>query len=111
VDQENKMNSNKKLKLKNELKKTLKEGLLNQLVNPGSGELDKYLTKIDKLITETIESCDDLIKEGEEMTTEDILRLPQVGERNRLILEMVGMLRKLKNDLISVPSQTRQKMG
>ena len=45
------------------------------------------------------------------MTTEDILRLPQVGERNRLILEMVGMLRKLKNQLISMPSQTRQKMG
>lgn len=101
---------NKKF-LKKELKNTLKEGLLNQLVNPGSGELDKYLSKVDKLISETIDTCDELIEEGEEMTTEDVLRLPQVAERNRIILEMVGILRKLKNDLISMPSQTRQKIG
>jgi hypothetical protein len=70
------------------MKAVLKEGLLSKLVNPGHGELDKYLTKVDDLLTETIEGCDELIKEGEEIMEEDILRLPQVGERNRLILQI-----------------------
>jgi len=101
----------KKVQFKNEIKAVLKEGLLSKLVNPGHGELDKYLTKVDSLLSETIEGCDELIKEGEEIMEEDILRLPQVGERNRLILEMIGILRKLKNDLATIPTQTRQKMG
>lgn len=101
----------KKSQFKNEMKEVLKEGLLSKIVNPGHGELDKYLSKVDKVITDTIETCTDLIEEGEEIMEEDILRLPQVGERNRLILDMIGILRKLKNDLATMPNQTRQKMG
>lgn len=101
----------KKVQFKNEMKAVLKEGLLSSIINPGHGELDKYLTKVDKVITDTIETCGELIEEGEELMEEDILRLPQVGERNRIILDMIGILRKLKNDLATMPNQTRQKMG
>jgi hypothetical protein len=101
----------KKSEFENEIKKMYKEGLLSTVVNPGHGELDKYLSKVDKVITNTIKSCNDLIEEGEELMEEDILRLPQVGERNRMILEMIGILRKLKSHLVNIPTQTRQKMG
>jgi hypothetical protein len=101
----------KKSEFRKELKAIFKEGLMSKLVNPGNGELDKYVGKVDKFIDSAVDDCEKLIEEGGELMEEDAFRLPQVGERNRMILEMIGMLKKFKNDLISIPTQTRQKMG
>lgn len=101
----------KKSEFKKQLKQIFKEGLMSDIVNPGNGELDKFVKKVDKFIDDSIESCDELTKEGKEMMEEDILRLPQSGERNRLILELIGLLTKFKHSLVEIPTQTRQKMG
>ena len=101
----------KKSEFKKELKQIFKEGLMSDIVNPGNGKLDKFVKKVDKFIDESIEACDELVEEGKEMMEEDAFRLPQSGERNRLLLEMIGLLSKFKHSLIEIPTQTRQKMG
>lgn len=90
---------------------SIKEGLMSNLLNPGHGGLDKYTTKVDLFIDESISTCDSLIQEAEAMLEEDFYRLPQAGERTRLILEMIGLLKKYKCDLENIPWQLRQRMG
>lgn len=94
-----------------EQKKKLNEGLMSTLLSPGHNQLDKYTSKVDAFIDDSIETCDKLIKESEDLLEEDFYRLPQAGERSRLILEMVGLLKKYKCDLENIPWQLRQRMG
>ncbi len=90
---------------------SLNEGLMSDLLNPGNGKLDKYTSKVDAFIDEAIETCDELVEEGNSMLEEDFYRLPQAGERSRLILEMIGLIKKFKCDLENIPWQLRQRMG
>jgi hypothetical protein len=90
---------------------SLNEGLMSDLLNPGNGKLDKYTSKVDAFIDEAIETCDELTEEGNSLLEEDFYRLPQAGERSRLILEMIGLIKKFKCDLENIPWQLRQRMG
>jgi len=94
-----------------EEKQKIHEGLMSDLLNPGNGKLDKYTSKVDAFIDEAIETCDELVEEGNSMLEEDFYRLPQAGERSRLILEMIGLIKKFKCDLENIPWQLRQRMG
>jgi hypothetical protein len=90
---------------------SLNEGLMSNLLNPGHGELDKFTSKVDAFIDSSIESCNELIEESNTLLEEDFYRLPQAGERTRLLLELVGLLKKYKCDLENIPWQLRQRMG
>jgi hypothetical protein len=91
--------------------KSINEGLMSDLLNPGHGELDKFTSKVDAFIDSSIETIDKLIKESNDLLEEDLYRLPQTGERSRLLLEMIGLLKKYKCDLENIPWQLRQRMG
>ncbi|NBP14291.1 hypothetical protein EBU95_07805 [bacterium] len=91
--------------------KNLNEGLMSDLLNPGNGKLDKYTSKVDAFIDDAIETCDELVEEGNGLLEEDFYRLPQAGERSRLILEMIGLIKKFKYNLENIPWQLRQRMG
>jgi len=94
-----------------EEKQKIHEGLMSDLLSPGNGQLDKYTSKVDAFIDEAIETCDELVEEGNSILEEDFYRLPQAGERSRLILEMIGLIKKFKCDLENIPWQLRQRMG
>lgn len=92
-------------------KMVISEGLMSNLLSPGHGELDKFTSKVDTFIDDSIETIDDLLEESNSLLEEDFYRLPQAGERSRLILEMIGLLKKYKCDLENIPWQLRQRMG
>lgn len=67
---------------------------------PGDdGKLGKYATKYDKFLKDSLDEVNALIKEAEEMMTENMLQSPTVGERNRVLMARVGALKALKNNL------------
>lgn len=89
------------------VKETIKEQLeLRDLVPGGKGsELATYASKVDDFIKETVEKMEALHKEGTDIIQIDILggrdSSAKVGERNRFILTRLGLLDKMKKNLVA----------
>lgn len=78
---------------------TLKENLANDVLPGANGELVAYTIKVEKFLDATIEEAEKLHEEGSELLAANVLRDPLVGERDRLILMIMGFLKKMKNGL------------
>jgi hypothetical protein len=100
----NKINKEQLLSI---VKNTIKEQLeLRDLLPGGDGkELEEYVSKVDNFIKETVEKMQELHDEGQDIIQTDILggrdSSAKVGERNRLIMARVGILDKMKKQLVA----------
>ena len=92
--------------------KLVKEGVLTKDLLPGGGgKLAAFLIKTESFIDRTIEEASDLADEGEELTRTDFTGNCSVGERNRILLTMVGFLRKVRNGLATSMVDIRKILG
>ena len=89
--------------------KLVKEGVItDDLLPGGNGKLAAYLEKTEKFIDKTIEEASALADEGEELLRTDFTMNVSVGERNRIILTVVGFMRKLRNGLATATVDMRK---
>ena len=109
---------------KEELRSLVKEALAEQLKEistlqkdtlPGNGEIGKVAEKVDKLLTETAEEARKLALELEEELKVDMLggegkpgMAPRVGERNRMLMIRVGVLKKLATFCVATIEMLRR---
>lgn len=95
------------------IKKQLSEGEIAKDLLPGAdGKLSAYTAKVNKFLEEMSEKAEELAVEGEELTRADYTQKnPSVGERNRLLLNCVGILRKLRTQLSQLPLELRKMIG
>ena len=92
--------------------KLVKEGVItDDLLPGGNGKLAAYLNKVEKFVDKAIEEASTLADEGEEMLRTDFATNVSVGERNRMILSMVGFLRKMRNGLAAATIDIRKTLG
>lgn len=96
--------------------KLVQEGVLTDDLIPGAGgKLAAYLDKTEKFIDKTIEEASALADEGEELlrsdfATKDSMSM-NVNERNRILLTIVGFLRKVRNGLALTTVEIRKAIG
>lgn len=99
---------------KTQLRKMIQEALVKEAsslqkdVLPGSGEMGKITQKVDDFILEFAEKARELMKEIEQELKVDMLggegkpgMAPRVGERNRMLMARVGILKKLSAAAVS----------
>jgi hypothetical protein len=99
---------------KTQLRKMIKEALVKEAsslqkdILPGSGDLGKLTKKVDDLILKFAEEARELMTEIEEEIKLDMLggegkpsMAPRVGERNRMLMVRVGILKKLSAAAVS----------
>lgn len=70
-----------------------KEGFLANVLPGKQGEAAPYVSKVTKFLEDTFEKAEELRQEGEEMIASDVREHPLVGERNRLLLTLMGFLK------------------
>jgi hypothetical protein len=92
--------------------KLVKEGVLTDDLLPGSNnKLAAYLEKSEKFIDKTIEEASELADEGQELMRTNFTLDVSVGERNRILLVMIGFLRKIRNGLAASMIDIRKTLG
>lgn len=91
----------------------LSEESISKELLPGSdGKLSSYTAKVNKFLEKISEEAEELALEGEELMKADYTQKnPSVGERNRLILNCVGLVRKLKTQISQLPLELRKMIG
>lgn len=92
--------------------KFLEEGIISDDLIPGAdGKLAKFAEKCEKFIDKTIKEAGELADEGEELMKVDLTQNTSVGERNRILLSLVGFMRKLRNGLAVSTTALRKTLG
>ncbi len=66
---------------------------------PDAKKVVALLKKFDDLIEDTIKKARELADEGEDLIQTNLLSHPEVGTRNELLKNRVGMLRSMANNL------------
>jgi len=94
------------------VKRQLVENIASDLLPGSEGKLADYTMKVTKFLDSTLEEAGSLADEGEELMRADYTQKnPSVGERNRLLLVLIGYLRKLKFNLAASNLDLRKMMG
>ena len=91
--------------------KLLSENIATDLIPGSEGKLAKYSEKVETFIDKVIKEASDLADEGEELMVSDLTKSTNVGERNRMLLTLVGFLRKLRNGLATSTIDIRKMLG
>lgn len=69
-----------------------------------------YAEKVDKLVSETIESIDKLVEDGEELMKENPTHDYAIQERNHLVQARIGILKGIKTQLVKVMEDLYRKV-
>lgn len=86
-----------KSQLKEAVAKATRIVLIQEAAN--SLGIGPYSTKVDKLVSESIDSIDKLVEEGEELMKENPMHDYAIQERNHLVQARIGILKGLKTQL------------
>ena len=88
------------------------ENIAKDLLPGADGKLSAYTAKINKFLEKISEEAEELAVEGEELMKADYAeKNPSIGERNRLILNCVGLVRKLRTQISQLPLELRKMIG
>lgn len=80
---------------------------LDKEVLPGSGNMADLAKKVDDFLMKTAEEAKELVSEMEEEMKVDVLGgdnpslAPRIGERNRMLADRAGVLKKLASSAVS----------
>lgn len=94
--------------IKEALEERLKTGSgLTEVAEPGTEvpnakDMVAFLRKFDVLIEKAIDDARALADSGEELIQTNLLSHPEVGTRNELLKNRVGMLRAMANNMATV---------
>lgn len=70
----------------------------------------KFATKVDTLVSDTIDAIDKLVKEGEELAQENPSHDYGIQERNHSIADRVGILKAIKVKLVAITEDLFRKL-
>lgn len=80
---------------------------LAEVADHGAGT---YATKVDNLVSETVDSIDKLVEDGEELMRENPTHDYAIQERNHSIQARIGILKGLKNQLVKIMEDLYRKV-
>lgn len=80
---------------------------LTEAADHGAGA---YATKVDSLVSETVDSIDKLVEDGEELMRENPTHDYAIQERNHSIQARIGILKGLKNQLVKIMEDLYRKV-
>ena len=69
-----------------------------------------YASKVDKLVSESIDSIDKLVEQGEELMKENPTHDYAIQERNHLVQARIGILKGLKTQLVRIMEDLYRKV-
>lgn len=72
--------------------------------------IGSYSTKVDKLVSESIDSIDKLVEEGENLMKENPVHDYAIQERNHLVQARIGVLKGLKSQLVRIMEDLYRKL-
>lgn len=90
--------------------KALNESIEDELL-PGDDKIGDYMEKVEKFVDEFVERAEELAQEGEEMIKTDFAKNQHVAERNRMILTVIGFMRKHKFNIAALMLDLRKAFG
>jgi hypothetical protein len=96
-----------KSQLKEAVIKATKLALIQEVSDLGIGS---YSTKVDKLISESIDSIDKLVEEGENLMKENPTHDYAIQERNHMVQARIGILKGLKSQLVRIMEDLYRKV-
>lgn len=96
-----------KKQLKEAVVKATRMTLMEEASDLGIGS---YATKVDKLVSETIDSIEKLVTEGQELMEENPTHDYAIQERNHLVQARIGILNGLKTQLVRIMEDLYRKL-
>lgn len=96
-----------KTQLKEAVAKATRLALMLEAPDLGIGA---YASKVDKLVSESVDSIDKLVEEGEELMRENPTHDYAVQERNHLVQTRIGILKGLKSQLVRIMEDLYKKV-
>lgn len=87
---------------------------INKEVLPGSGNMADLAKKVDDFLMKTAEEAKELVSEMEEEMKVDVLggenpsMAPRIGERNRMLANRAGILKKIAANCVSAFEHLRR---
>lgn len=106
-DKEPKLHRITKRQLKEAVAKATRLRFMNEAADLGIGS---YSIKVDKLVSESIDSIDKLIEEGQELMRENPTHDYAIQERNHLVQARIGILNGLKTQLVRIMEDLYRKL-
>lgn len=96
-----------------EVQRLLMESSIMSDMIPGSDKaLGAYMGKVESFLTKFAEEAENLMAEGEEMVKQPLTPTNGgTGERNRALLQAVGLLKKLKQQLVQAKEVVHKGTG
>lgn len=97
---------------KSQLKEAVAKATRIALIQEAANDLGigSYSTKVDKLVSESIDSIDKLIEEGENLMKENPVHDYAIQERNHLVQARIGVLKGLKSQLVRIMEDLYRKL-
>lgn len=92
------------------LKEAVGEDKNEGTVVPDAKKIVEFTKKFDDLLTKMIVDIRELADEGEGLMRENLLNHPEVGTRNELIIQKVGLLRAMANSISTTWERVRRYM-
>ena len=88
--------------IKSEVQKALMESSIMSDMTPGDDKtLGKFMGKVETMLTKFSDEAQELMDEGEKMTREVLTPTNGgTGERNRALLQAIGLMKKLRDSLV-----------
>lgn len=99
--------------IRTEVQRILMESSIMSDMVPGSDKaLGSYMGKVESFLTKFSEEAETLMAEGEEMVKQPLTPTNGgTGERNRALLQAVGLLKKLRQHLIQAKETVHKGTG
>jgi len=97
-----------KSQLKEAVARATRMALIQEAAN--SLGIGPYSTKVDKLVSESIDSIDKLVEEGEDLMKENPTHDYAVQERNHMVQARIGILKGLKSQLVRIMEDLYRKV-
>lgn len=97
---------------KSQLKEAVAKATRLALIQEAANDLGigSYSTKVDKLVSESIDSIDKLVEEGENLMKENPMHDYAIQERNHLVQARIGVLKGLKSQLVRIMEDLYRKL-